>query len=939
MSMFRLFPHALLLPLLLFSACTRDFAAPPPQVGLSAMWPKAGFSGDTVVLCAERLAAVAADNAVLFGQVQAEHVSFQQPAGWQAPGADAYSCASEEIFARVPVLDREGDTDVHLENTTGRSSMRRAFDYRGPGHPVAERVQQVLHLRAGLWSLFTPPGIPVPIFGAISREADLLSLFETSSGLHLDFGQCALLLSGAVALTDFELDLADPSSWVVKLKFFWVNAARVAAGEDEEQHFDLGLWGWDVDLNRLLYEKTLATAEPVAMPATADGRPFRPALVWSFPRTDEPLLHDIAVSHISRPALAIFAVETLDQPIVVDLSDRVPYCRSSPEQRLGPIADLVYDSAGRVFYAALAESNEIWRIARDGSAFGRVWPPPDPTGRADQIDCGWKNSALALRRSHGAPQHLRLYAADVRGARVRAMQPASDAGGAPILEPVPLQSITLDGLPYALTTARFDDAQGLTHEHLYAATQNGVVVIDVTADNPLILPGVQAFGRVGEIPLPSNQGGPQSLITSDNYSLLGQPDTVVVACARDDRVRFYTAGAEEMLLLDVTIGATLPRLVNSAAGDRLFMTDALSNTVQVIDRQSGIRRGQFLIADLADHQLMGFGSTGMANLRGNDSDLLLVPLLDLDLEHAPGQFEQNANARYQHIAFGRIGEQLPACGITTTELSVETAVSESFHQMHLVTWDWEGRRDVPVLVLDRRREEVPLVDVHGQPTGETVRYEPRTWCVEVDPQAVPEALLAAAGEPLCDLQPDVRVVRVRPALRAPAIARLELDATDDEQQRQLLRLLPQDRGVELAATGMVYPLAADFAPYVTDMVVLRGGTSDEPIYVVYLPLSSLGLILEVTFDVARGTVRDATIETGGSPSLLFSSPDGRRAYVTHPLEGRLDVLRLVCEPDTDCRTLASTLDVEPFPFEVEFDDSGRHAFVIHLFSNDVTVIE
>lgn len=89
----------------------------------------------------------------------------------------------------------------------------------------------------------------------------------------------------------------------------------------------------------------------------------------------------------------------------------------------------------------------------------------------------------------------------------------------------------------------------------------------------------------------------------------------------------------------------------------------------------------------------------------------------------------------------------------------------------------------------------------------------------------------------------------------------------------------------------------------------------------------------------RGPVRDATIETGGSPGLLFTSPDGRRAYVTHPLEGRIDVLRLVCEPDPDCRTLASTLDVEPFPFEVEFDDSGRHAFVIHLFANDVTVIE
>lgn len=927
---------------LLFQAgCNREFEPPPPKVGLSAIWPSSGFSGDPVALCGAYLDPEAALNEIAFGAVRAGQVSYQQPADWAEPDQADFRCEHPPIFARVPVLATEGNTSIQIANASGQALLPDAFNFRGPGHPASEKIQKVLHLRAGLWSLFAPPGIPAPAFGAVSQQADLISLFEPSLGLHLDFGQCALPLSGAVAMTELVIDLLDPDSWQAAFKVFGINAELEPAGG--EHTFDVSMWAWDVDLKRLLFEQTLDPPQEVYLPSTADRQPFRPAFAWAFQRPSEPILHDLVVSHVGKPALAIFPVEDLDHPTVVELPTGASFCQGGSGERPNPIVDLVHDPIGQVFYVALLGSNEIWRVSVDGQDVARAWPPPDPTGYEDRIDCSWSNSSLALRRSHSDPAYLRLYVADAARARVRPMQPETTPQGDSILAPIGYQTLSLDALPYALTTGQFAASGNLTGEHLYVATQNALTIIDVTAYNPLLLPTLHTFSRVGEIPVPSNQGSSQSLITSDNHSLLGSPDTIAFADAHSDKVLFYTAGDESLLLTDVTIGATLPRLTSSYQGDRLYLTDALSNTIQVVDRDSGRREDQFLIASLSDHPLMGFGSTGMQTLRGPDYDLLMLPLLDLTLEHGPGEFERNDNLRYENIAFGRFADDLPTCSLVTTGMSVETDLTEEFHTMTLVSWDWDGRQDVPVLVLTRREEVVEIIDADGLPTGEQVVYRPRTWCLEIDPDAAPESLLVPGAKTLCDLVPeDVsadQILGVRPARRAPAIARLEQHLAPGQDPQHLLRLLPQDEGSAMATTGLEYPIAADFAPYITDLVVLRGGSREEPLYVVYLPLSSLGMVLEVTFDTTSGSFEDALIETGGTPASLYASPDGRRAYVVHPLEGRIDILRLECDPGGACDTLASTVDVGTFPYQVEFDTTGRYAFVIHLFSNDVTVIE
>jgi hypothetical protein len=929
-----------------YGGCSREFEEPPQQVVLEAIWPASGFTGDALALCATNLDQESARNLVSLGSVSAGEAEFAVPSDWMAPDPADFSCDRDPLFVRVPVLPAEGPVAVQVENATGLSILPGAFFYRGPGHPVSERIQKQLHLRAGLWSVFAPPGIPAPAYGAVSREADMISIFEPNVGLHLDFGQCALPLSGAVAMTEIVIDIANPENWEAKFKIFGVTGqAETGAGPGQDQFFDLNMWAWDVDLKALLYERKLDPPAEVPMP-DLDGEPFRPFMVWAFTRPADPLLHDIVVSHVSQPALAVFPVESPGNPVVVRVSDQEPYCQSGSGNSLGPISGLVHDPVAQVFYVSFYYNNEIWRVSLDGQIRERAWPPPIPLAYQDQIDCSWFSSAVALRRSHTDPQHLRLYVADRGSARVRAMRPETTALGTEILTPVPLQQVSLDGLPYALTTGRFatqnDNGADITGEHLYAATQNGLVIIDVTAYSP-VLPGLHAFRRIGEIPVPSNQGGPQSLITSDNFGILGTPDTVVFADAHNDLVRFYAAGEEEFTLADITIGATVPQLASSYRGDRLFLTDALSNSIQVIDRNSGLREGQFPIAALDDHALMGFGSTGMTTLRGSDYDLLLMPLLDLTIEHAGTGFEEGLSLRYENIAFGRYGDQLPDCSLATTGMSVETAVTEEFHQMHLVTWDWQDRSAVPVLVLNRMHDVVNLVDENGQITGEQVVYEPRTWCLEVDPDRPPDSLLAGSAQPLCDLGPDSGLSNlprlVQPARRAPAIARLEEVNAPGEESSFLLRLLVLDGEGTLATEGMQTSIGSDLTAYITGLQVLRGGSLDHPVYVAYLPLSYLGGVLAVTFDPENGDIRHELLETGGTPLLLYASPDGRRAYVTHPLEGRVDTLRLACDPDGACDTLATTLDVGPFPYQVEFDDTGRYAFVIHLFSNDITVIE
>jgi len=250
-----------------------------------------------------------------------------------------------------------------------------------------------------------------------------------------------------------------------------------------------------------------------------------------------------------------------------------------------------------------------------------------------------------------------------------------------------------------------------------------------------------------------------------------------------------------------------------------------------------------------------------------------------------------------------------------------------------------------VAVFTRERELVPLLDADLQPTGQQRLHEPRTWCLELDPDAPPDGVLAEGAGPLCDLAPapaageSVEVRLVRAAERAPALARLEERRQEGGEPRTWLRLFVLDPGGAPPGEGLQAELHPDLAPFVSDMQLLTGGTPARPVFVVYLPLSQLGRVHVVTFDPADGSATHADIETGGAPYLLTVSPDGRQAYATHPLDNRVDVLRLACDPDGTCQTLASTLDVGAMPYQVQFDDTGRYAFVVHLFSNDVTVIE
>jgi len=189
---------------LALDGCGRDFEAPGPQVELQSFVPAGGFSGIPVALCARNLPPQTARIVVTFDLVPAE-ATLEPPADWDP--ATAVDCA-EPLYVRVPVLppaaEREG-ARIALDTGSSQDVAEARFDYRGPGHPVLGRIQKELHLRAGLAAVFTPPGLPVPAYGAVSQQARSVSLFEPSAGLHLDFGQCELPLSAAAAITRVEL--------------------------------------------------------------------------------------------------------------------------------------------------------------------------------------------------------------------------------------------------------------------------------------------------------------------------------------------------------------------------------------------------------------------------------------------------------------------------------------------------------------------------------------------------------------------------------------------------------------------------------------------------------------------------------------------------------------------------------------------------------------
>lgn len=877
------------------SGCSRDFTPPPPEVEIGEFSPSHGFMGDVVGICGQNFDSNAGNNIVHFGIEVAEIVDEENPSGY-LPDPD-FHCDQSMLFTRVPELESPGEVNINVSSPAGQAVAGTQFVYDGPGHPVHQRLKKLLDVRTGLWAVFTPSLVNTLTFGTIGVEASTLGVFEPFHGLHLDFGVCGLPISGAFGM------VADNTLMIVGTRMEIAN---------ENLGMESNIFAWTLNLEEAA-NLNFEDPEFWILPETG-GKPFAPNLVWSIPRpAPDSDKHDFLVSHLRLPALAIVPAEDPANALLVELPQQAPFCKKSETDRLGPIVDMAYDPVEQHIYLALAGSNEVWRVDRDGSDVRRMFPTLDTD--PGLIDCNWSNAAMALRQSHSLHANLRLYLSDKSLLRLSTLKLAN-IGSNEYLEPS-LQVATFDSIPYALATARYsieNTNPAADGERLYVATQNGLQVFDVSRNG--ILPG---FRPMGEIAVPFNNGGVQALAVASMWDpILKVPDQVLFVDGDNTRVLRYTAGEEQFPQSATSTGSVAPQFAPSYDGRHLFMADSLSNAIHMVDRNSGLRTDQFPVVSMSEHRTMGFLSKGMTTLRRPDNDLLMVPLVETQ------ELGQVDSARYRAIAFGRIADKAPPCGLTTGGLMVDRNLTKDFNEMQLVSWKHQDGSDMPVLVLTRYFNKYEDQNATGE-----------TWCVELDPDGsesggiIRESLALCDHPELEDFGPGVRLVRS--ARNAPYLAVFEDLPGDDGQNEPALgiRLFDLVKG-----NSRLDILDAELAPYLSDALVVQR----LPLVQIYMAMSELGVVLETTFD-AEGNLYPRVIPTGGDPTFLSLSPDGRRVYVSHFFSNQLSIIGTDCEQVGSCESVAATVDVGAWPGRVVFDDTGESAFLLHYKSNNISWLE
>lgn len=87
-------------------------------------------------------------------------------------------------------------------------------------------------------------------------------------------------------------------------------------------------------------------------------------------------------------------------------------------------------------------------------------------------------------------------------------------------------------------------------------------------------------------------------------------------------------------------------------------------------------------------------------------------------------------------------------------------------------------------------------------------------------------------------------------------------------------------------------------------------------------------------DAATSTVVDR-IAIGAAPFGIDVAPDGRRVYVTHPVDGTLTVVDVAQVPGK----VAATLPVGAYPYGVAFHPGGGLAYVAGFGSQTLTVVD
>ncbi len=922
MRSIRLLSSIGLFAVLSLTACERSFDAPPAPpvepdpVLVSSFDPPRGFLDTVLVIHGEQFEPVAADNIVTFGTESAAIISANE--------------AGTKLVVRVPELEIDSQVPIKVSTATGQASSGDLFAYRGPGHPLAEELSRgfeldsgpvALQARVGVYEDFDGQSVSVYevlVANASARtitKVDLLTGRRMVMGLHETPGTLAAHETADgmdVYFSHLSEENGITKGSVSSIAFSSPSNQVSHVGEPEG-----GVAGMDED-NLVTIEGNWANSD-----ANADQQSFQPGLIQVIQYTDNGNEHAKLVAADRYRNIIMVA-----DPGILDMggTGRMDFCElnfsasTCPDTGPTAVADMV-PTADNLLLLTLKGRPEvfeldpfddvacrlrlIWPIDQAQRSLlgdlrqlpGAVWETAlsdrgldseTVEGLLEEASCDLSFGPIA-RAEDADEDSERLFVAELSRKQVFEFRRfRHDFFVGPDLDAyLPVRSLATRSPVLAATSVR-----SLGASLLYLVTEEGIMTVDLGEtlteknfwSNPSAMSGPRSIGSIDMSPpvevLDRNVGG----------------ELMLYADKAADRLLVFAPSLGPDSARSIPLGADLPMVASSRFGDIVYVSDKLSNMVQLIDQRSGLMVDQFFTGPIA-----AFGPEVFACLHKGGEDVLLTSttVRDPAFPDDPLQEILVRAASSEHDVMSMVENDAEDCS------PIRVEKDDQFGQMLSVPCSDR-------LVMLRLGDEA------------------RVWTTALSENGLGGYTIPTPADMTAD---DPRFVDIA----LPSSTQFVSMGSDGEK---LLTFWGYTDGGSPALT--LYDLntgdecdtkwVEDFhAAFTLDLAL----HSDAGGAVAYMALGDLGLVAAVPMPGADPFF----IHTGNAPSGLFFSPDGRRLYVLHEKLGKLSIIDTDCSPLGACEEVVATIPLGASPALINFHPTGKAAFVSHRSNPAVCIIE
>ncbi|MBW2704474.1 MAG: IPT/TIG domain-containing protein [Deltaproteobacteria bacterium] len=917
------------------TACDRSFDAPPVEpdpVFVGPFEPDRGFLDTELVIHGEQFAPVAEDNIVYFGTEVAEIVSANE--------------AGTELVVRVPELEIDSQVPIKVSTATGQASSEDLFAYRGPGHPLLEELSRgfeldsgpvALQARVGEYEDFDGQSVPVYevlVANASARtitKVDLLTGRRMVMGLHETPGTLAAHETDDgmdVYFSHLSEDNGITKGSVSSIAFSSPSNQVAHVGEPEG-----GVTGMDED-NLVTIEGNWGESD-----ANSDQQSFQPGLIQVIQYTENGNEHAKLVAADRYRNIIMVA-----DPGILDLggTGRMDFCElnfsasTCPDTGPTAVADMV-PTADNLLLLTLKGRPEVFELDPFDDVACRlrlIWPidqaqrgligairdaADDPLGlpalkaawssfQSRGLDLEFLDSLLdegkcipsfgpIARAEDPDEDSERLFVAELSRKQVfefRHFEHNFILGGELDVY-LPVRTLATRSPVLAATSGR-----SLGATLLYLVTEEGIMTVDLGEtlteknfwSNPSAMSGPRSIGSI-------DMSRPIEVL---DWNFGGE--LMLYADKAADRLLVFAPSLGPDSARSIPLGADLPMVASSRFGDIVYVSDKLSNMVQLIDQRSGLMVDQFFTGALG-----AFGPEIFACLHKGGEDVLLTSTTVREYvpdPENPGEFLQKIQQ----------------------EILVRAASSEH-DVMSMVENDAEDCSPIRV-EKDDQFGQMLSVPCSDRLVMLRLGDEARVWTTALSENGLGGYTIPTPANMTAD---DPRFVDIA----LPSSTQFVSMGTDGEK---LLTFWGYTDGGSPSLT--LYDLSTgdecdtkwvnDFHAAFTQDIALH---SDAGGAVAYLALGDLGLVAAIPMPGAEPFF----IHTGNAPSGLFFSPDGRRLYVLHEKLGKLSVIDTDCSPLGACEEVVATIPLGASPALINFHPTGKAAFVSHRGNPTVCIVE